>query len=103
MAGFPDDAYRPPQERQALQVALQGGDALVVWKYIGWTGLGPVGPTTIGFDLAARSCNRFRSVLDWLAAGRLRPGVTLPGIAAAALVLWADARGGGHEPVPPAI
>jgi hypothetical protein len=75
----------------------------VVAKHVGWTGLGPVGANHIGHDLATRSLDRFRRVLGWLDAGRLRPGLTLPGVAAASLVLWADARGGGHEPVPPPL
>ncbi len=97
MAGAPAAAYAPEAERQALLSVLQGGDALVSALYQQWAGLGPVGSNTVGYDPGARNLARVGSVLGWLDAGAggrgLREGVTLSGVAAACLVLWADARG----------
>ena len=98
MAGHPPDAYDPAADRQALLATLQAGDALVTAFYIGWTGLREVATNHIGYGLGERQLHRFGSVLDWLEtradAGDLRGGVTLPGVALACLVLWADARDG---------
>ncbi len=96
MAGAPTSAYAPDVERQSLLTVLQGGDALVSALYQRWAGLGPVGSNTVGFDLADRNLARVGTVLAWLDAGAggrgLREGVTLSGVAAACLVLWAEAR-----------
>ena len=96
MAGAPASAYAPELERQSLLTVLQGGDALVSALYQQWAGLGPVGANTIGYDPAARNLARVGSVLAWLDAGAggrgLREGVTLTGVVAACLVLWAEAR-----------
>lgn len=93
-AGQPTAAYAPEVERPILLTTLQAGDALVAALYQRWAGLQAVGPNHIGYDPAERNLARFASVLGWLDAGRLRDGVTLTGVAAACLVLWADARGG---------
>jgi len=98
LAGRPAAAYLPALDRQILLTTLQAGDALASAAYIKWTGLGPVGPNHIGYDIAPRNYERAHATLDWLAAhrraGRLREGVTLPGVALAAIVLWTDAREG---------
>ncbi|HKY95817.1 MAG TPA: hypothetical protein VJL84_10960 [Kiloniellales bacterium] len=98
LAGRPAVAYAPERDRQILLTTLQAGDALAAAAYIKWTGLGPVGPNHIGFELAPRHYERAYATLAWLAElrrlGRLRDGITLPGVALAALVLWADAREG---------
>lgn len=98
MAGRPDDGYRPEDERQMLLTTLQAGDAMVAAFYQDWCGLRPVATNHIGYDLGERHLRRFAGTLDWLedhaGAGRLRPGMTLPGVAAACLLLWSEARGG---------
>ena len=98
MAGKPAEVYQPNEHRQTLLTVLSAGDALVTAKYIGWTGLEPVGENTVNFDLQGRNFERFGKTLDWLDAkfedGSLGGGTTLIGVAVAALVLWADARGG---------
>lgn len=98
LAGRPEAAYQPDRERQVLLTTLQAGDALAAAAYIKWTGLEPVGPNRIGFDIAPRNYERVYATLAWLCeqhrAGRLRAGVTLCGVALASLVLWADAREG---------
>jgi glutathione S-transferase len=105
MAGAPAPAYLPDTERQMLVTVLEAADAVVSALYQRWTGLGPVGPNAIGFDPAERNLARIPPVLAWLAArrreGRLRDGLTLPGVALACLVEWSDQRDGpvwrGHE------
>jgi glutathione S-transferase len=98
LAGRPPAAYAPATDRQILLTTLQAGDALAAAAYIKWTGLGPVGPNHIGFDLAPRNYERTYATLAWLAGlrreGKLRDDFTLCGVALAALVLWADAREG---------
>jgi len=95
MGGSPEEAYRPDAERQFLATLLGGGDALVAATYQRWAGLGPVGPNHVGFDPGARNLARFVAVLDWAdEGGRIREGVTLPGVALACLLAWSGARGG---------
>ncbi|MBA3325985.1 MAG: hypothetical protein H0T41_12220 [Rhodobacteraceae bacterium] len=98
LAGRPASAYAPEAERQLLLTTLQAGDALASAFYQRWAGLGQVGPKHVGYDPVERNLVRVRSVLAWLAEqrgeGALREGVTLPGVALACLVLWADARDG---------
>ena len=98
MAGRPAAAYDPDRDRLLLMAALQATDAYAAACYQKWAGLGPVGKNSIGFDPAERNRERVGSALDWLdkhaAGGRLREGVTLPGVALACLCLWADAREG---------
>jgi len=98
LAGRPAAAYAPGQDRQILLTTLQAGDALTNAAYIKWTGLGPVGPNHIGYEMAPRNYERAYATFSWLAQrrrdGRLRDGLTLPGVALAALVLWTDAREG---------
>ncbi|MDW4549811.1 glutathione S-transferase [Defluviimonas sp. D31] len=100
MAGWPDEGYRPGAERQMLLTTLQAGDALAAAFYQDWSGLRPVAENHVGFDPAARNLERFARTLDWLEAraakGVLRPGITLPGVAAACLLLWSEARGGPY-------
>lgn len=87
-----------PAESQQLLTILQAGDALAAAKYQEWCGLGPVRDNVIGYDPGARNLERFARVLDWaedeIAAGRIGPGITLPGVALACLLFWADAREG---------
>lgn len=94
LAGAPASAYAPERERQPLAAVLAAGDALVGALYQRWAGLTPDGPNNLGFDPAARNFERVQAVLDWLADGRLRDGVTVVGVAAACFLLWSDARGG---------
>lgn len=98
LAARPSEAYVPDADRQILLATLQAGDALATAAYIKWTGLQPVGANHIGYEIAPRNYERVHAVLAWLAGlrrdGRLREGVTLCGVALAALVLWADAREG---------
>lgn len=98
LAAEPGAAYRPAEERQTLLTALQAGDALVAGLYQGWAGLRRVAEDQVGLDPAARNPERAGVVFDWLdgmaEAGALRPGVTLPGVAAACVALWSGARGG---------
>jgi glutathione S-transferase len=98
LAGRPAAAYAPATDRQILLTTLQAGDALATAAYIKWTGLESVRPNHIGFDLAPRNYERCYATLAWLAelrrVGKLRDGITLCGVALAALVLWADAREG---------
>jgi glutathione S-transferase len=95
LAGSPASAHAPESERQLLLTTLQAGDALVAALYQRWAGLAPVGENHVGYDPAARNLARFASVLGWVAVeGRLREGLTLPGVAVACLLLWSDARGG---------
>ena len=105
MAGRPRAAYDGARDRQLLVTLLQAGDALVAAFYQRWAGLGPVGPNRIGYDPAERHLARVRSTLAWLEprSGELGAAVTLPGIALACLLLWADARGGLGWPVPPGL
>ena len=98
MAGSPESAYRQQTERQLLLTTLHAGDALAAAFYQGWSGLGPTRENHIGYDPAVRNLERVRRVLTWLDAraerGILRNGMTIPGVALSAIVLWADARGG---------
>lgn len=101
MAGSPPDAWQPERERQTLLTVLAAGDALVAARYQRWAGLRQVEPNHVGYDPGARHMARFESVIAWTAGNRLRDGLTLPGVAAACLLLWSDARGGpawrGHR------
>jgi glutathione S-transferase len=63
----------------------------------------PVGPNRIGVGRVRRTPERFGRTNGWRAAARLGERVTLPGVAAAGLVLRAGARGGGHGPLPDAV
>ncbi len=94
LAGEPADAYDPARERQVLTTVLGAGDALVGALYQRWAGLAPEGPNNLGFDPAARNFERVEAVLDWLADGRLREGLTVVGATLASFLLWSDARGG---------
>ena len=95
LAGAPASAYRPEGERQVLLTTLQAGDALVAALYQRWAGLAPSRENHMGYDPAERNLARFDSVLGWIASGgRLREGLTLPGVAVACLLLSSDARGG---------
>jgi glutathione S-transferase len=94
LAGARPAAYMPERERQTLATILAGGDALVSALYQRWAGLRSEGPNNLGFDPATRGFARFEAVLDWLEAGRLREGLTVPGVAIASFLLWSDARGG---------
>ena len=98
MAGSPEEAYRPQTERQILLTTLHAGDALAAAFYQGWSGLGLLSENHIGYDPADRNLERVGRVLSWLDArterGILRKGMTIPGVALSAIVLWADARGG---------
>jgi glutathione S-transferase len=88
------DGTMDRQQRQFLLTILQAGDAFVAARYQEWTGLGPTGPNTIGYDPAERNLTRFASVLDHLEQMGLPEGITLPGVALASILLWSDARGG---------
>ena len=107
LAGRPDTAYGPRRERQVLLTVLQACDALVSARYQRWAGLGPVGTNHVGYDPAERHLARVGATLAWLGSrrerGEVADGVTLPGVAMACLVLWADARGGLAAAVPPAV
>lgn len=96
LAGRPPEAYEPDAERQLLLTILQTGDALASAAYQGWAGLEPIGKNSLGFDPADRNRARADSALVWLAGlyreGGLRPGLTLPAIALACILLWTDAR-----------
>lgn len=78
-------------ERARLVVALTAGDALAQAAYIGWAGLGPVGPNVLGFDLRDRLVRRFNGVAGWLA--QQAPPDTVTGLALAVLLDWARSRG----------
>ena len=94
MAGAPTSAFTPA-DRQALAVALAAGDALVAALYQSWAGLQPVGENHVGYDPRERNLERYERVLGWLGErGRLRDGLTLPGVAVTCVLLWSDARGG---------
>lgn len=99
MAGRPERAYRPDQERQLLLTILQSGDALVAALYQGWAGLRPVGRNHIGYDPAERHLARFQHSLAWfeqrVAGLENREGtVAVPEVAVACLLEWCHARGG---------
>ena len=102
MAGSPPAAYDAARDRQLLVTVLQAGDALVAAFYQRWSGLGPVGPNSIGYDPAERHLARVRATLAWLEprSDAFGAAVTLPATALACLLLWADARGGLGWPVP---
>lgn len=96
MAGRPGRAYDPPGERQVLLTVLQAGDAIAAALYQDWAGLGPVGPNALGYDPGARHLARADSVFRWFddRGGETAPqDVRLTDVAAAAILLWAGARG----------
>lgn len=94
LAGEPVAAYDPAAERQVLATVLAAGDALIAALYQRWAGLAPERPNNLGFDPATRNLERVETVLDWLADGRVREGMTVVGVAVASFLLWSDARGG---------
>ncbi len=98
MAGSPAAAYDPARDRQTLLTILQAGDAVVASLYQRWAGLGSVGPNLVGYDPGARNLERFENALGWaeglLSDGRIARGITLPGVALAALLLWLEVRDG---------
>jgi hypothetical protein len=105
MAGRPYRAYDPARDRQVLLTVLQAGDAIAAALYQDWAGLGPVGPNAIGYDPGERHRDRAASVFRWFDALDHDDGprdIGLTDVAAAAILLWAEARG-APQPVPPGL
>ena len=98
MAEAPKAAYDPARDRQTLLTILQAGDAVVASLYQKWAGLEPVGLNLVGYDPGARNLERFDNAMGWAEArvsdGTIAGGITLPGVALAAILLWLEVRGG---------
>lgn len=78
------------KEREDLTVALAAGDAVAQAAYLGWAGLGPVGPNRLGLDLRARNLGRFNGTVRWLA--ERAEAETVTGLAIAVFLGWAGSR-----------
>lgn len=102
LAGVRTPVYDPQSERQPLMAVLQMGDALVSAYYHFWAGFEQSGPNRLGFDPIERNLERVQKTLDWLAP-RISSEISVPGVALAALLLWAESRKPIDHPVPEAL